>query len=104
MAETNSLVPNYVIKRYIDDKTEGLSGAMHFIGDATVIIDPDVNAVVDPNISGYDFSHALPGDVVLSARKEFVWTGSRWRLLGDEGSYAVKGSISDSDIEQNANI
>jgi len=27
-----------------------------------------------------------------------------WRLLGDEGSYAVKGSIRDADIDPDADI
>jgi len=27
-----------------------------------------------------------------------------WRLLGDEGSYAIKGSIVNADISENANI
>ena len=36
--------------------------------------------------------------------KEFLWTGTAWELLGDEGSYAVKGSITNSDIAANANI
>jgi len=32
-----------------------------------------------------------------------VWDGA-WRLLGDEGSYAVKGSIKDTDISLDAGI
>ena len=30
--------------------------------------------------------------------QEFIWTGSAWELLGDEGSYAIKGSITKSDF------
>jgi hypothetical protein len=30
------------------------------------------------------------GNVVLYGSKEFVWNGSKWELLGDEGSYKVK--------------
>jgi len=40
----------------------------------------------------------------LSESKEFVWTGSNWRLLGDEGSYAIRGSIKDIDIDAEAEI
>lgn len=96
------LVPNYLIKSYVDTAVEGLTGAMHFIGEATVVINPGSN--VDPRIGGYNFSQALPGDVILYDAKEYVWTGGAWRLLGDEGSYAIKGSIKDADIAADAAI
>lgn len=102
IASNNHLVPNYLVKSYVDNATAGLTGAMHFIGEAGVVIRN--NSSVDPRIGGYDLSKAQPGDVVLSESKEFVWTGTLWRLLGDEGSYAVKGSIKDADIDPEANI
>ena len=102
ITNNNHLVPSNLIKAYVDNAVAGLSGAMHFIGDATVVINNNSN--VDPRIQGYDFSRAQPGDVILYEAKEFVWTGSLWRLLGDEGSYAVKGSIVDADINPEAAI
>ena len=102
IANNNHIVPNNLIKAYVDNAVAGLSGAMHFIGDATVVITN--NSMVDPQIKGYNFSTALPGDVILYNSKEFVWTGSFWNLLGDESSYAVKGSIKDIDIADDAEI
>lgn len=102
LGNNNYLVPGYVIKNYIDNAVAGLTGAMHFIGDASVVIQP--NTAVDPRIPDYNFGTAQPGDVILSDSKEFVWTGMAWRLLGDEGSYAIKGSIVDADIDPEANI
>ena len=102
IANNTYLVPNYVIKGYIDNAVSGLTGAMHFIGDATVVIQP--NSSVDPRIPDYNFATAQPGDVILYDAKEFVWTGVSWRLLGDEGSYAIKGSIVDADIDAEAEI
>lgn len=102
IASNNYLVPNYLVKQYVDNATAGLTGAMHFIGEATVVIVP--NSVVNPQINGYDFGQAEPGDVILSGNKEYVWTGGSWSLLGDEGSYAVKGSIVNVDISEEANI
>lgn len=99
---SNAIVPSNVIKSYVDSAVAGLTGAMHFIGDATVVINN--NSSVNPNITGYDFSKAQPGDVILYDTKEFVWTGTVWSLLGDEGSYVVKGSITDADIDQDAGI
>jgi len=75
---------------------------MHFIGEASVVINPNSN--VDPRIGGYEFTKAMPGDVILYNAQEFVWTGGAWRLLGDEGSYAVKGSITDADVAPDAGI
>lgn len=102
IANNNHLVPNNLMKAYVDNAVAGLSGAMHFVGDATVVVNN--GSTVDPRINGYDFSQVLAGDVILYDQKEFVWTGAAWRLLGDEGSYAVKGSIRDADIADNADI
>lgn len=99
---TNHLVTNAAVKSYVDAKTAGLTGAMHFIGEATIAIENNAN--VDPRINGYNFSSAQLGDVILSGQKEFVWTGYGWQLLGDEGSYAVKGSIVNADISADAAI
>lgn len=102
ITNNNHLVPNYLIKNYVDNATAGLTGAMHFIGEARVVINPNTN--VNPNIDGYNFSQAQPGDVILYDAKEYVWAGGVWRLLGDEGSYAVKGSITNADIAEDAGI
>lgn len=102
IASNNYLVPNSVIKAYVDNATSGITGAMHFIGEASVVITN--NSSIDPRIGGYLFSQAQPGDVILSEQKEYVWTGTSWRLLGDEGSYAIKGSIRDADIDAEAEI
>lgn len=102
IAANNHLVPNYLVKSYVEKATAGLTGAMHFVGEATVVI--NANSTVDPRISGYNFSQAQPGDVILSDTKEFVWTGGNWHLLGDESSYAIKGTIKDVDIAEDAEI
>lgn len=91
------------VTSYITTATAGLTGAMHFIGEAAVAITP--NSHTDPQIQDYNFNQAQSGDVILANNaQEFVWTGGLWRLLGDEGSYAVKGSITNADIAADANI
>lgn len=100
----NALVTAGAVQNYVNQKTAGLTGAMHFIGESSVTIDSNNNRV-DPQIVGYNFRNAQPGDVILTGNaQEYVWTGSIWRLLGDEGSYAIKGSIVNADISENANI
>ena len=87
---------------YVTDQTAGLTGAMHYIGEATVEITNGSN--INPRITGYNFSKAEPGDVIIFNSGEFVWSGAAWRLIGEEGSYAIKGSITNSDIAPEANI
>lgn len=66
----------------------GLSSAMHFIGQATVVkTDPSF-----PAVSGHTGNYEA-GDVVLgygSDNNEYIFDGTNWIVLGDEGSYAQK--------------
>lgn len=83
------------VAQYVQAQTGGLgglTGAMHFRGTSTVAITD--GSTVNPTISGYDFhgNGDNSGDVVLYNAQEYVWTGSSWELLGDEGSYALKSS------------
>lgn len=94
-AETNPVAT----KKTVTDAVAGLSGAMHFIGQSTT--DPTLPA--GPTIEGVT-SYAA-GDVVTFGTKEYVKDKvGTWVLLGDEGSYAVKGAISNADIAADAGI
>ena len=76
------------VVNYIDSKTSGLTGAMHFKGvSSTAITD---GGTQNPTINNSVVSTKNSGDVVLYNSQEFVWTGSAWELLGDESSYALK--------------
>ena len=71
-------------------KDLGLTGAMRFIGTSSVAItDGGTQA---PTIGGSSITvdNLQSGNVVLYGSQEFVWNGSNWELLGDEGSYKVK--------------
>lgn len=69
----------------------GLTGAMHFIGSTTTAL---TDGATTATLAGSSLSKTtgfVAGDVVITSDgKEFVWTGSAWELLGDEGSYALK--------------
>ena len=69
---------------------------MHYVGESST--DPSTSATV----GGVD--EFKKGDVVTYSAKEYVYDGSSWRELGDEASFAVKGSIKDSDIAADAAI
>lgn len=75
----------------VTDAVAGLSGAMHFIGAVESL---------PATTNGYN-----AGDVITVGKKEYVVSkDNTWILLGDEGSYAVKGSIKNSDIASDAAI
>ena len=76
-------------KKYVDDKTASLTGAMHFKGVSTTAITD--GGTENPTIGGTAVTTKAAGDVVIYGDQEYVWsTTNKWELLGDEGSYALK--------------
>lgn len=72
----------------------GLSSAMKFLGtSATAISD---GSTTNPITIGSTSITVTAGGVVLYGGKEFVWTGSAWEQLGQEGSFkVVQTAVSD---------
>ena len=84
---------------YVRSKTAGLSGltgAMHFKGTSTTSITDGGSE--NPTIGDTVVTIKESGDVVLYQDKEFVWNGTSWELLGDEGSYVLKTSQTSSNV------
>mgnify|MGYP003288875971 CR=1 FL=1 len=67
----------------------GISNAVHFIGETTTAL-TDGTTTAAVTISGASKTPTA-GDVVLYGSKEFIWTGSAWKELGDGSSFALKG-------------
>lgn len=99
LVNNNNFATNRAIKTYIDQATAGIEDTMHFIGESNVEIRD--GSTVNPNIEGYTFSQAKTGDAVLFNNQEFIWNGS-WRVIG--GAYAIKGTIVNADIADEAEI
>ena len=93
---------NLITSGAVATAISGLTGAMHFIGISTTAITD--GGTENPTINNVAVTTKTAGDVVLYKNgtkpigQEYVWTGTAWELLGDEGSYAIKGSITDSDF------
>ena len=65
----------------------GLASAMLFLGTTTTAITD--GATTNPVAIGSSNKTVTAGNVVLYGSKEFVWTGSAWEELGNEGSYKI---------------
>ena len=84
---------NWVATR---DDIADIAGAMHFVGTATQ--DPSQG---DPAISGHTGEYAA-GDVCLYGTKEYIYNGSSWVEIGDEGIYVTKTTtIAGVDLQDN---
>ena len=81
----------------VQNAVQGLSGAMHYVGESTT--DPSTGTAT---VEGHE--DWVAGDVVTYQSKEYVYDGEDWRELGDESSFAVKGSITNADIAAGAAI
>ena len=68
----------------INGKLVGLTGAMHFIGTSTTDPMSEGGATVENHPT------FASGDVCLFGKKEFVYNGTAWAELGDEGSHLTK--------------
>ena len=87
---STNLPTSAAVADFVEGAVAGLTGAMHLIGTTTTeLTDGDTTASV--TIDGQTITPQA-GDVVLYTGKEFVWDGTSWELLGDEGSYALKTS------------
>lgn len=99
LADADSTTPNTdlptasAVVQYVLNKTAGLSGltgAMHFKGTVSEI---------PPSSGTYE-----SGDVVLAPNnKEYVYNGTSWIELGDEGSYVLQTSQTTDVIDEVTN-
>ena len=64
-----------------------LASAMLFLGTTTTAISD--GATKNPVTIGGANKTVTAGNVVFYGSKEFVWTGSAWEELGNEGSYKI---------------
>lgn len=80
----------------------GLASAMLFLGTTTTAITD--GAKTNPVVLGGSNKTVTSGNVVLYGSKEFVWTGSAWEELGNEGSYKiVQAAVADPSASGTSN-
>ena len=103
-ASSTNLPTTAAVVGYVQDKTAGLTGAMHFLGISTTAVTD--GGTETPTISGHNFvtDPLVAGDVILYRTtqnvvgQEYVWTGTVWELLGDEGSYLLASAVENTSV------
>lgn len=88
---TNSTIPTTLaLTTWLEAQIQGLTGAMHFAG----VTDPeDGDTFADRVAALYGAESPEAGDIVIDGTKEYVYDGSAWKELGDEGTYATKAEL-----------
>lgn len=70
---------------FVLEKTADLAGAMHFVGVSTT----DPTSAGGPTIAGHTGDYKS-GDVCIYGVIEYVYDGTNWQELGDEGTWVPK--------------
>lgn len=90
---TNNTIPTTLaLTTWLEAQIQGLTGAMHFMG----VTDPEAGETPAARIEAlYQSKSATPaaGDIVIDGTKEFVYDGTNWKELGDEGTYATQAQL-----------
>lgn len=100
--DVNESIPNAgQIKAYLESKIQGLTGAMHFAG----VVERE-GEESDLEALAREFPDAKSGDVAVMQdnKKEYVYDGTAWRELGDEGLYLTKADAEATYVPKTATI
>lgn len=89
VADSENLATSKAIAKYIEGEIAGLAGAMHFIG--------VVKALPE---------EAEAGDIVIikDTTTEYVYDGTKWVELGDEGNHATKTYVQTNFVQKTVTI
>ena len=88
---TNNTIPTTLaLTTWLEAQIQGLTGAMHFAG----VTDPEDGDTFNERVAAlYGAESPEAGDIVIDGTKEYVYDGSAWKELGDEGTYATKSEL-----------
>lgn len=88
------------VYEFVLDRTADLAGAMHFVGTSTT----NPTSAGGPTIAGHTGAYAA-GDVCIYGVIEYVYDGTNWQELGDEGTWVPKTrTIAGLDLQDNITV
>ena len=90
--DSENLATSKAIAAYLREEIKGLSGAMHFVGVKTE------EEFADGALIG------AAGDVIIVGTTEYVYNGSEWIEIGDEGVYATKAGVEKDYVKKTVTI
>lgn len=90
-ANNDTIPTTKAMKDWVEEQIQGLIGAMHFAGVTT----PDDTKTAAERLAALDPTPEA-GDIAIDGTTEYVYDGSNWKELGDEGVYATKGELEDA--------
>lgn len=86
---TNSTIPTTLaLTTWLEQKIAGLTDAMHFAG----VTDPEAGETPEARIAA-KVPNPAAGDIVIDGTAEYVYDGTEWKPLGDEGTYATRAQL-----------
>lgn len=100
--DVNESIPNAgQIKAYLESQIQGLTGAMHFAG----VVEREAEES-DLDALEREFPDAESGDVAVMQdnKKEYIFDGTTWREIGDEGLYLSKADAEATYVPKTATI
>ena len=100
--DVDESIPNAgQIKAYLESQIQGLTGAMHFAG----VVEREAEES-DLDALERKFPDAESGDVAVMQdnKKEYIFDGTTWREIGDEGLYLSKADAEATYVPKTATI
>ena len=94
-SEGTGLVNEGQVVTYVSAAIQSFDNAMHYIG-ITETEDMAQGWTGTPTITGKTYTEKKAGDIVLKGTSEYIWNGSSWEIIGDQGVYATKAELSAS--------
>lgn len=91
-ADSENIATSKAIATYLEGAIAGLTGAMHFAGVKTE------EEFANGTLAG------TAGDVIIVGSAEYVYDGTKWVLIGDEGVYATVAGVEAAYVKKSLTI
>lgn len=99
-ADSDNLATSRAIATYLEDKVAGLTGAMHFIG----VKSEEEFAALEPKAGDIVIVEKKDAEGKVTTTTEYVYDGTQWIVIGDEGVYATKAGVESNYVKKTVTI
>lgn len=99
-ADSNNLATSAAIAAYLEGRVAGLTGAMHFIG----VKSEEEFAALEPKAGDIVIVEKKDAEGKVITTTEYVYDGTQWIVIGDEGVYATKAGVEKDYVKKTITI